>query len=405
MEMIIALIYVLHQVISPNLDLFYLVSLLLIGIDILKQRKVTLTAAGYIYMIILYALLQMLLNDHIEIQRMMVNIAKIYLNIFLFLRVRELLLPQIRLKRILDYISMMYMGLLALGLVMKTSLLWRLDDNVNIYQTQRFSLLYFEPSEASFHVCIVIMMLMYFVLREKDYKKNLLSISFIVINFVIVMLSAGMGGMLSLGLAMTVMYYCYLRESITIQRALMFIIVIVASVATTLIIIFSNSNLYLRLNDIVSGNDGSVVYRFNTSFRVMEQMLLNSNFVGIGFGNLNTPVIQNAYANVGLVEVISNSFMYAVAEGGMTMMVLLLAFHFIVLWRTNKDERMLKWSLFIFIVSYQVAGGYFTNPMNWIIYGLIANKVFMRQDLLQFNFSHTPSLEPMKKSNISEIQS
>jgi len=405
MEMIIALIYVLHQVISPNLDLFYLVSILFIAIDILKQRKVTLTAVGYIYMIILYALLQIILNDQIEIQRMIVNIAKIYLNVFLFLRVRELILPQVRLKKILDYISMMYMGLLVLGLVMKTSLLWRLDDNVNIYQTQRFSLLYFEPSEASFHVCIVIMMLMYFVFRERDYKKNLLSIFFIGTNFIIVMLSAGMGGMLSLGLAMTVMYYCYLRENVTIQRALMFIMVTIASVATMILLVLSNSNLYLRMIDIVNGNDGSVVYRFNTSFRIMEQMLLNSDLLGIGFGNLNTPAIQNAYAKVGLVEVISNSFMYVLAEGGLSMMILLLVFHIIVLWRTRSDERMLKWSLFVYIVSYQIAGGYFTNPMNWIIYGLIANTLFMRQDLLQYNFNQYAALEPLKKSNISEIQS
>ncbi|MCJ8010482.1 hypothetical protein MUG84_01845 [Paenibacillus sp. KQZ6P-2] len=386
MEIIIALTYVFHQAISPNLDLFYFLSIALIGKDILQRKTITLKAMGYVYLIILYALLQLILNDSIEIQRLIINIAKIFVNVFLFLQVREIFLPQLSLKKILDTVSVSYFVLLLVGLVYKTDLLWRLDDQVNIYQTLRFSLLYFEPSEASFHVCIVIILLMYYVLREKDIKRNCLNLLLVISNAIIVILTAGMGGILGVTLALVVMYLCYLREKISVERVLMFIALFITCSFAIFIFITSSNGFYLRINDIAAGRDGSVLYRFNTSFEVMKQMLLNTNFLGIGFGNLNTSAIQGGYAGYGLVEVISNSFMYVIAEGGIAMIILLIVFHIEMIRRIRIDERILKYSLLIFIFSYQIAGGYFTNPINWIVYGLIANTVFMRKDLLQCNF-------------------
>ena len=383
MEIIIALIYVFHQAISPNLDIFYFVSVLLIGKDILQRKEITVKSLGYIYLILLYALLQLLLNEQIEIQRLVVNITKIFLNVFLFLQVRDTFLMQLSLKKMINTVSISYLILLLVGLFYKTNLLWRLDDTVNIYQKVRFSLLYFEPSEASFHVCIVMVLLMYYALREQDLRKNSLNIIFMLSNMVIIMLTAGMGGILGLTLALVVMYLFYLREKISIERMLVFMGLLIISAIGLFLFVTSSSSFYLRINDIFSGNDGSVVYRLNTSFMVMKQMLLNTQFLGIGFGNLNTSIVQNSYGGYGLVEVISNSFMYAIAEGGIAMIVLLLLFHMLLLSRIRAGEGMLKYSLFIFIFIYQIAGGYFTNPVNWVIYGLIGNQLFMSQGLLR----------------------
>lgn len=398
MEIIIALTFVFHQAISPNLDLFYFLSIALIGKDVLQRKTITLKAMGYVYLIILYALLQLVLNDSIEIQRLIINIAKIFVNVFLFLQVREIFLPQLSFKKILDTISISYFVLLLVGLVYKTDLLWRLDDQVNIYQKLRFSLLYFEPSEASFHVCIVIILLMYYVLREKDSKRNCLNLLLVISNAIIVILTAGMGGILGVSLALVFMYLCYLKEKISVERVLMFIALFMICSFAIFIFINSSNGFYLRINDIAAGRDGSVVYRFNTSFEIMKLMLLKTNFLGIGFGNLNTSAIQGGYAEYGLVEVISNSFMYVIAEGGIAMIILLIVFHIEMIRRIRIDERILKYSLLIFIFSYQVAGGYFTNPINWIIYGLIANTVFMRKDLLQCNFQVYRSTMELKNN-------
>jgi hypothetical protein len=81
---------------------------------------------------------------------------------------------------------------------------------------------------------------------------------------------------------------------------------------------------------------------------------------------------QNAYSAFGIVEVIANSFMYFITEGGIFAIVYLIGFHIFLLKKINKENIMLKLPLLVFIVFYQIGGGYFTNPLNWIIYGVIA---------------------------------
>ncbi|PQP89748.1 hypothetical protein CPT76_17370 [Paenibacillus sp. AR247] len=161
-----------------------------------------------------------------------------------------------------------------------------------------------------------------------------------------------------------------------------------------LAVVNSNNSFYLRFNDIVNGNDGSVVYRFNVSFRVMKQMLLDTHYFGVGFGNLNTDTIHNAYAGFGLVDVISNSFMYALAEGGWLMIFLLTVFFLSLILPVRPEEKILKYALLFFIVSYQIAGGYFTNPVNWIVYGIIANPYLLR---------HSRSPNPVPAENLPAV--
>lgn len=385
MEIIIAVIYVFHQAVGANLDLFYFLSAALIVMELSKRRTITLKAVAYMYLIVLYSLLQIVLNDHMDIQRLVVNVAKVFLCVYLFLQVREMKLTRLSLGKIIKTASMFHLFLLLISLIYKTDLLWRLDDNVNIYQKVRLSLLYFEPSEASFHAAILIIMLMYQALRENDLKRNMQNVFFIGTNFTIVMLSAGMGGILGLGFAAVVMYFYYLREKISVGKVLMLIVLSIVGAIGLFIFIASKNSFYMRLIDILNGKDGSVVYRFDVSFQVMKQMLIESNYLGIGFGNLNTDETRSMFYSFGLVEVISNSFMYFIAEGGVVASILLVCLFITILQRVSPHERILKYALFVFIISYQIAGGYFTNPVNWIIYGLIANQVFMRENIYSGN--------------------
>lgn len=405
MEIIIAIIYVFHQAVGANLDLFYFLSVILIVMDISQRKTITLKALAYIYLIVLYSLLQIVLNDQIDIQRLVVNVAKVFLCVYLFLQVREMKLPKLSLDKIIKIASLFNLFLLLISLVYKTDLLWRLDDNVNIYQKVRLSLLYFEPSEASFHVAILIILFMYQALREKDLKKNMLNLFFIATNFTIVLLSAGMGGMLGLMLASAVMYFYYLRERISVGKMLMLIALVIVGAIGLFAFIASKNSFYMRLTDILNGNDGSVVYRFDVSFNVMKQMLIESNYLGIGFGNLNTEATRSFFYSYGLVEVISNSFMYFIAEGGIPALILLVCLFISILYRVAPHERILKYSLFVFIMSYQIAGGYFTNPVNWIIYGLIANQIYIlpKMELKYENYACILGTAATKNGRINKI--
>jgi hypothetical protein len=46
---------------------------------------------------------------------------------------------------------------------------------------------------------------------------------------------------------------------------------------------------------------------------------------------------------------------------------------------------MLLASLLIFIFLYQIYGGYFTNPVNWVVYGLILSRWTPEQIELENN--------------------
>ncbi|MED5015719.1 hypothetical protein P9847_00190 [Paenibacillus chibensis] len=379
MEMIFAMIYVLHQGISANLDLFYFLSIVLIVRDVIQRRELTLKAAGYVYFVVLYALLQIIVNDQIDLGRLAINLAKLFLNVMLFLQIRDMKMGMTSFKKIVYAGSAVNLLLLGIGVAHKTKLLWRLDDDVNLYQKVRLALFYAEPSEASFHVCILLLLLGAFAMREKRLKRNLPNLFFMLTNGIIVVMSAGMGGMMCLTLALLAMYVFYLCERLSIPKLLLTLLLSGLGTIAAVWFVASSNGFYQRLNDILNGTDGSVMYRLDISFRIMKQILIHSDFIGTGLGNLNTAAVQNAYYSQGLIGVIANSFMYVTAEGGAGAIVLLLAFHAMLFLRIQKHERVLKAGLLVFILAYQIAGGYFTNPVNWIVYGLIANHSLMRK--------------------------
>ncbi|BFH64108.1 hypothetical protein [Paenibacillus azoreducens] len=380
MEIIFASIYILHQKISANLDLFYFLSIVLILKDVIERRSLTWRAVGYVYFAVLYAFLQILMNDHVEVGRLVVNLSKLFLNIVLFLQVKEMKVGLNSFKKIIYAASAINLVLLCIGMVHKTKLLWRLDDDVNLYQKVRLALFYAEPSEASFHAGILIVILVSFIMRETGLRKNMINLFFLSANAGVVIVSAGMGGMLSLGLALTVMYIYYLGERISVPKLLAAMLLSIVGVFALFRFAASNNSFYMRFNDIVNGTDGSVFYRFNVSARIMGQILVDSNFIGTGWGNLNTDAVKNTYYSHGLVEIIANSFMYVIAEGGIGAILLLFVFLVMLVMRVRRHERVFKYGLLIFILSYQIAGGYFTNPVNWILYGLIANHTLLSDD-------------------------
>ncbi|GAB6927003.1 hypothetical protein JCM10914A_09860 [Paenibacillus sp. JCM 10914] len=380
MEFLIALIYIFHQMVDANLDLFYMLALILIVFDLLKRTGITIRAVLYFYWIALYATLLIYLNYTMDIPRLLVNTSKIFLCLFLYWQVRDMVLTGPMLKKIVHTISLVNVILLGIGLVLRTDLLWRMDDNVNIYQSVRLSLLYFEPSEASFHASILVILLMYMVLKGGSWKESRLSLFYMGTNAVIIILSAGIGAFGSMLLALAVMFYYHLFKRVTLKKAVAFISLLIVGIVAISIFVMSKNSFYLRFLDIINGNDGSVVYRFDVSFRVMWQMLIDSHWLGIGFGNLNTDLTRGMYYQFGLVEVISNSFMYVIAEGGIFMLIFLILFHIALIRKVRPEERLLKYALLMFIVCYQIAGGYFTNPVNWIVYGLIANAFYMSHE-------------------------
>lgn len=379
MELIISFVYILHQCIAANLDLFYFLSIILVFKDLLSSKKINIKSMKMIYIVIMYALIQIAVQDNIVVYRLIINLMKMYINIFLFYYIKDSNLSLLKLKKITYLIALINTLLLPISLIFKNSFLWRLNDYVNTYNEVRLQMFYFEPSELSFHVSLLVLILYYYFKISIDFKERMKIGFYIATNTLIIALSSGMGGILSLLLGICVIYVYHLITKLNLKQSIISIVLLFCITGATFLLIQSNSKIYLRAMDIINGKDGSVVYRYNTSHEVMKQMLIDSTGIGIGFGNLNTDITQGSYWTYGLVEVISNSFMYFIAEGGFVAILFLI----ILIWKLvssiKKGEGILKYGLLIFILSYQIAGGYFTNPINWIVYGIICNSYVMRE--------------------------
>ncbi|MDN3019182.1 O-antigen ligase family protein [Paenibacillus sp. BSR1-1] len=384
MNFIVSMLFIFHEIIGGNFDLFYLLSAILIILSFFKKQRILMKSFKYFYLILFYGLVQILLSDDIVIYRLLINIIKIYLNIFLFIYIKEKLqIGTLSIKKIIYLISFTYLFLFLFSLVVKSPLLWRLNDLVNPYAPVRLRLFYFEPSELSFHSSLVVIFLVFYFIQSSLLKEKIINIILLLTNVLIILFSSALGGIVSLLLSLLLIALIIKKNSY--KRLLLTLLFLTLSITTVILTIKSNNNLVLRINDIFNGSDGSFNYRFTVSFNVMKQMLLDTNFLGVGFGNLNTDVISSKYISFGLVDIIANSYMYFIAESGIFGIIFILIFNAKLMLKVEKNYKLIAYPLLIFIIFYQIAGGYFTNPINWLVYGVITNSGILLRNQVRDN--------------------
>lgn len=372
MEIIVAIIYYFKQIISANLDLFYVLALFFIISCFIKKQEIIVKTIILIIPLLIYSCIQIFVINNIDLIKLAVNIAKTYINIFLFIFIKEMWF-NFNFKKFIKYICIIYGLSTFIGLIYKNQVLWRMDDNGNVYNTIRLKLFYYEPSELSFQIGIILIFLVFYMLYGNNKKERKNIMVYIICLCFILYLSSGMGGIICSFISCIIMYLIYSYRHKTLKQVMIDYLGLITLFLSMYFIINSNNSLYLRTMDIVTGNDSSTLYRYNIGYIVMKNALINTKGLGVGFGNLNTDISKNIYSHFGLVDVIANSFMYFVMEGGIFSIVFLILVLFYLFNKTYKSKSILKWGLLVYIIIYQIAGGYFTNPMNWIIYGIIAS--------------------------------
>lgn len=373
MELVVALAYYFKQIISSNMDLFYIIAIFLILKDIFN-KKINIITRGIIilYPIIILTLIQILFFNYINITKLIINVIKIYICVYIFIFTKTNLFKY-DIRKIISYVSLMFTISIPISLILSNNnILWRLNDKFNEFSNTRLRLFYYEPSELAFYVSIIIIFLFYYLLKDsfnnRKYKFYIISLS------TVLYLTKAMSAIAFVILSLSVMYINYTRKNISPKKIVIFISVSIICAIFIVIFFNSESQLLNRLNSILSGKDGSANYRIKVGFDILKSALVNSNGIGIGLGNLNTPYIQNIYSKYGMVEIISNSFMYFFAEGGILAILYLGLFLVYSIVYINKKKSFIRYGLFLFIILYQITGGYFTNPVNWIIYGIILSE-------------------------------
>lgn len=380
-EIVTALIYYLKEIISPNLDLFYILSIILIIKSLIDKEEAgaLLKSFVWIYPIILYALIQVLVIDNINLLRLCANISKIFICIFLFKYV-QLNFHKLNIIKTILIISTMFILSLPIAFINKNGALWRLNDIVNKYSETRLQLFYFEPSELAYQVAVIIIFSIYiFFISSKSYKL-IFTIIIIFLSYIL-LLTKSMGALGCLVIALIVTYIYKLYRNRNFKQLYIGLIILCLVSISIWLFINSNLELALRARAILNGNDASTRYRLVIGFNTMKQILVDTNFIGVGFGNFNTEENLYFYSSLGIVTRIANSFMYFIAENGVFGVLFEIYILFYLIKNVNRKDS-LKICLLIFSIIYQIPGGYFTNPMNWILYGIITNK-FMIPDSIR----------------------
>ena len=129
-----------------------------------------------------------------------------------------------------------------------------------------------------------------------------------------------------------------------------------------------NSAYVGRFKGILNGSDSVLNTKVIKPFSNIGSVLKTTNGLGIGFGNSN---VSFAYSILNNGEAYKNSFLRLIAEGGIFGIAIVFITIFGLGFYVLRYGNALNKALYIYLIAYQFTGGYYTDPMNFIIYGWI----------------------------------
>ena len=385
-EILISIYYVFNQSIQyvnnnrrywivGNLNVLYLFCPFILISQFNNDRKEIKKYIVLYFIFILYFLLQFLMNNQISILNGLVNITKLLLCFIILNYIRKLNI-KINLKDIIFCISIMFSILLIISLLFKNSILWRNNDIINAYNLQRLQFLYTEPSELGFYSFLILIYIFTQFISSFQNLKDIKLVFSAIIQIITIVLAKSMGAIIIGIICLTIIMitdWIYRRNKLKniVYTALIIILIIIIA-----IMIVTDNSLILRIMSMLKGNDSSFRYRINVSYQAMYISLKNTFLFGVGFGNQDNPINLLNLLPLGYVESagITSALACFIAEGGIlsvSIIIILIKNMFNIIIETKSFA---KFSILIFILLYQLIGGYMTDPFYWLIYGFILNK-------------------------------
>ncbi|MBQ6127586.1 hypothetical protein IJI69_02740 [Candidatus Saccharibacteria bacterium] len=261
-------------------------------------------------------------------------------------------------------------GLFALvSLFVQNNITWRYNDYVNSFDLTRLQLFYLEPSELGFHVSIIIIILVCLLFSSRYKKQRYAIFGMLFVNVIILYLSKALGAIAILSLSILILaFYLVSLKPTKDSFFKLFLFTLIGGVSI-LLLFWGGSSIAERANSVLSGTDGSVNYRLNVSFEVLGRSLQDYNLLGSGFGNVNTDGFISRYSDLGLDQMLVNSFVYFWVETGLVGIVIWAVFMVYLFRKCLRKKDKLAFALLIFVFLYQFVGGHYTSGLTWIIYG------------------------------------
>lgn len=359
---------------NGNLDLYYFFSICVIFYFLFKKpyylKKV-------ICVIAVLALTQIVICISSGIQqnyiRNMVTIGKLVLDVVLMYYV-SYSYKKWNVQQFINLVSCILFVETIFALVFSESILWRHNDVINVYSKTRLQLLYIEPSELSLHCGFLLILILIQMLENGLKKIHIVNIFIVSLDLI---LTAGMSGIACLAISIILYVLArFLKNHIPIR----FIIGSMIIFAGSIIVLVCKKALIYRIISILNGTDGSLYSRFSGPSSVLLTVLKKTNYMGLGAGMLNT---QQGFDCTGLYYKFPNSIMYFIAEFGVIGIIALLYLNyklFKIVVRTKKLYLVMPW---IYVMVFQIIGGYYTNPFFWLTYGIILSYGSRNQSTLE----------------------
>lgn len=257
----------------------------------------------------------------------------------------------------------------VLAMLLPQSNLWireKLIDGVT--DITRLKLFYLNAGALSFSCGFILILLVYQVITEEIVWHQVIGI---IVAIMDIYLSYGMGGLTSALLAVALMLffaYIYRFRNIERRNKKKFFIASILSFACVIGVLVTNSVYIVRTKNLLEGTDYILNVKLLVPLKNIGRVLSKTNFLGVGFGNANT-----SYA-LGIMDVNNaypNSFLRLIAEGGVWGIAIIAFLIVGLVYISFSKGKIIDKSLCIYIIVYQFAGGYFTDPTNFFIYGLI----------------------------------
>lgn len=378
---IIAIIIIFMGVLRDgNLNLIYFITPFCMIYAWMKDRTIFKEfMILYIPIVCIFVLTTLLSPFFTSMNKSLIYLLKLFLCVGILISARNTNL-NFDTKKLLQIIQCLIFLLTIYALVSQNEYMWRFNDSVNKYSKNRLQLFFQEPSELS-EVCGILLIIQMYFLRigkEKNYLKLLLSI-------IPLILSAGLSGLVYS--VISVVIFVIFTEIPILKRArmskLFLISMIILFCLIVYIIIEPDNSILLRIMDVLQGKDSSFNYRFTRAFKALKDVLIKTNFIGTGLGNIRTEYMKNYLWDNFNIHSFSNSYLFFFAEGGVIAIIYIVLLIKNTISIINKmqisyNDKMLRLALLFYLVIIQITGGYFTDAFLWAVTGFVASKTFLR---------------------------
>lgn len=382
-----ALAIVFSDILSNgNLNLLYFISVIYF-VFILKDRK---SYYKQLFFLLGVLIIIQIINafgyssNYLNVQKSIVYILKLTLCFTLMFTIKYFY-KRISMKKVIE-LAIIVLSFCILLSVIKFGdpTFWRLNDYINVVSKTRLQFLYSEPSVLGFVLGFFIIFIVYSLIKCGISKFKILVLCILCLGLILTFSMSGIVYTMASILVLVEINLIRTGNKRIRSRVALFNVLIISIVAIAL---FTQNPISARLFNIVTGKDGSFSFRYSSAIIALEDILDTTHWFGLGFGNMNTSYGLSILLESGMDYKFSNSFMYFIAESGIMGIFFLVFLHIKLIqsiFKSSKEVIDLKAVLLIYTFITQIAGGYFTDPILWLIYGIICSFEIDLYDVIVF---------------------